>query len=209
MVFVVGWNNGGYSINGQRQMSWVTLKHVTRITGFLKFAGHVRRILKMYGKELLDCRTKSWLHKVTLNALSLIIYNTGLALISETRLTHRRKLWTWKHKCRFMDDLQSGRNVLLTSCIISDSSNHTPQLTGVGRILYTVWLIHLVVSAPCKWAASVYQKIHMLHQPCYCLILVWSLPSRHGPDFHRPQSQITIDSPDFHLRRSQKCLLGY
>ncbi len=35
-----------------------------------------------------------------------------------------------------------------------------------------------------------------------------SLPSRHGPDFHRPQSQITIDSPDFHLRRSQKCLLG-
>ncbi len=34
-------------------------------------------------------------------------------------------------------------------------------------------------------------------------------PSRHGPDFHRPQSQITIDSPDFHLRRSQNCLLGY
>ncbi len=33
-------------------------------------------------------------------------------------------------------------------------------------------------------------------------------PSRHGPDFHRPQSQITIDSPDFHLRRSQNCLLG-
>ncbi len=33
-------------------------------------------------------------------------------------------------------------------------------------------------------------------------------PSRHGPDFHRPQSQITIDSPDFHLRGSQNCLLG-
>ncbi len=33
-------------------------------------------------------------------------------------------------------------------------------------------------------------------------------PSRHGPDFHRPQSQITIDSPDFHLRRSQNCLRG-
>ncbi len=33
-------------------------------------------------------------------------------------------------------------------------------------------------------------------------------PSRHGPDFHRPQSQITIDSPDFHLRQSQNCLLG-
>ncbi len=35
-----------------------------------------------------------------------------------------------------------------------------------------------------------------------------SRPSRHGPDFHRPQSQITIDSPDFHPRQSQKCLLG-
>ncbi len=34
-------------------------------------------------------------------------------------------------------------------------------------------------------------------------------PSKHGPDFHRPQSQITIDSPDFHLWRSQICLLGY
>ncbi len=37
------------------------------------------------------------------------------------------------------------------------------------------------------------------------------VPSRHGPDFHRfhrPRSQITIDSPDFHLRRSQNCLLG-
>ena len=34
-------------------------------------------------------------------------------------------------------------------------------------------------------------------------------PSRHGPDFHRPQSQITIDGPDFHLRRSQNCLLGW
>ncbi len=33
-------------------------------------------------------------------------------------------------------------------------------------------------------------------------------PSRHGPDFHRPQSQITIDSPDFHLRQSQNCLRG-
>ncbi len=31
---------------------------------------------------------------------------------------------------------------------------------------------------------------------------------RHGPDFHLPQSQVTIDSPDFHPRRSQKCLLG-
>ncbi len=31
-------------------------------------------------------------------------------------------------------------------------------------------------------------------------------PSRHSPDFHRPQS---IDSPDFHLRRSQKCLLAW
>ncbi len=35
-----------------------------------------------------------------------------------------------------------------------------------------------------------------------------AIPSRHGPDFHRPQSQITIDSPDFHLRWSQNCLLG-
>ncbi len=34
------------------------------------------------------------------------------------------------------------------------------------------------------------------------------LPSRHGPDFHQPQSQITIESPDFHPRWSQKCLLG-
>ncbi len=34
-------------------------------------------------------------------------------------------------------------------------------------------------------------------------------PSRHGPDFHRPQSQITIDSLDFHLRQSQNCLRGY
>ncbi len=33
-------------------------------------------------------------------------------------------------------------------------------------------------------------------------------PSRHGPDFHRPQSQITIESPDCHPWRSQKCLLG-
>ncbi len=32
--------------------------------------------------------------------------------------------------------------------------------------------------------------------------------SRHGPDFHRPQSQITIDSLDFHPQWSQKCLLG-
>ncbi len=38
--------------------------------------------------------------------------------------------------------------------------------------------------------------------------LVCHPPSRHGPDFHRPQSQITIDSPDFHPRRSHKCLLG-
>ena len=36
----------------------------------------------------------------------------------------------------------------------------------------------------------------------------YSGPSRHGPDFHQPPSQITIDSPDFHPRRSQKCLLG-
>ena len=34
------------------------------------------------------------------------------------------------------------------------------------------------------------------------------LPSRHGPVFHQPQSQITIDSPDFSLRRSQNCLRG-
>ncbi len=33
------------------------------------------------------------------------------------------------------------------------------------------------------------------------------LPKRHDPDFHRPHSQITIDSPDFHTRWSQKCLL--
>ena len=33
------------------------------------------------------------------------------------------------------------------------------------------------------------------------------IPSRHGLDFHRPQSQITIDRPDFHPQRSQKCLL--
>ena len=39
-------------------------------------------------------------------------------------------------------------------------------------------------------------------------VFYYILPSRHGPDFHRPQSQITIDSPDFHLRRSQNCLLG-
>ncbi len=34
-------------------------------------------------------------------------------------------------------------------------------------------------------------------------------PSGHGLDFHRPHSQITIDSPDFHPRRSQNCLRGY
>ena len=35
-----------------------------------------------------------------------------------------------------------------------------------------------------------------------------ALPSRHGLDFPRPQSQITIDSPDFHPWRPKKCLLG-
>ncbi len=40
------------------------------------------------------------------------------------------------------------------------------------------------------------------------LIIYWYYPSRHGPDFHRPQSQIPIDSPDFHLRRSQNWRLG-
>ncbi len=45
-----------------------------------------------------------------------------------------------------------------------------------------------------------------------CLFHVHGISSgrtRHGSDFHRPQSQITIDSPDFHPRRSQKCLLGW
>ena len=76
-----------------------------------------------------------------------------------------------------------------------------------------------------------------------CIFIVHrrTSPSRHGPDFHRPESQITIfflffynifiaykgiscggpaiysifpdntltiDSSDFHPRRSQKCLLG-
>ena len=34
-----------------------------------------------------------------------------------------------------------------------------------------------------------------------------SNPSRHGLDFHQPQSQITIDSLDLLPRGSQKCLL--
>ena len=34
------------------------------------------------------------------------------------------------------------------------------------------------------------------------------VPSRHGPDFHLLQSQITIDSSDFHQRPSKKCLRG-
>ncbi len=43
----------------------------------------------------------------------------------------------------------------------------------------------------------------------YCV----HLPSRHGPDFHLPQSQITIDSPDFHpctekKKRAKMALLG-
>ena len=52
------------------------------------------------------------------------------------------------------------------------------------------------------------------YQPLYgllyyhSLVYQWRQPSRHGPDFHRPQSQIMIESPDFHLRRSQNCLLG-
>ncbi len=32
-------------------------------------------------------------------------------------------------------------------------------------------------------------------------------PSKHHPDFHLPQSQISIVGPDFHLRQSQKCVL--
>ncbi len=53
---------------------------------------------------------------------------------------------------------------------------------------------------------------HVCSQSLWCFsgdeFMVMNQPSRHGPDFHRPQSQITIDSPDFHLRRSQNCLLG-
>ncbi len=57
------------------------------------------------------------------------------------------------------------------------------------------------------------RKIHesylCLPQICHkYLTHLCKYPSRHRPDFHRPQSQITIDSPDFHPRRSQKCLLG-
>ncbi len=37
----------------------------------------------------------------------------------------------------------------------------------------------------------VYAKIG--HKVCPATV---STPSRHGPDFHRPQSQITIESPD-------------
>ncbi len=33
-------------------------------------------------------------------------------------------------------------------------------------------------------------------------------PSRDSLDFHLPQSQINITGPDFHLWKSQKCLLG-
>ncbi len=40
-------------------------------------------------------------------------------------------------------------------------------------------------------------------------VYIDSSPSRHGPDFHWPQSQITIDGPDFHLWQSQNCLLGW
>ena len=50
-------------------------------------------------------------------------------------------------------------------------------------------------------------KIQLPHQR-WRKIFACSRPSRHGPDFHRPESQITIDTPDFHLRRSQNCLLG-
>ncbi len=35
------------------------------------------------------------------------------------------------------------------------------------------------------------------------------VPSRRGPDFHRPQSQITIDSPDFHPRPGMANRLTY
>ncbi len=44
---------------------------------------------------------------------------------------------------------------------------------------------------------------------CPTTLSCWRfLPSIHGLDFHWPQSQITIDSPDFHPRRFQKYLLG-
>ncbi len=59
---------------------------------------------------------------------------------------------------------------------------------------------------------SVFPLPEQMYTPCYVKLtgatVICTQPSRHGPDFHRPQSQITIDSPDFHPRRSQKCLLG-
>ncbi len=76
-------------------------------------------------------------------------------------------------------------------------------------------------SHPPIWFCSTKRhKINCLQMPHPYIgpklsMILWEIqaktryPSRHCPDFHRPQSQITIDSPDFHLRLSQNCLLGY
>ncbi len=96
------------------------------------------------------------------------------------------RLW----KCKYFTSFWSEEIFFWTSVFLSElSKQNFNRIYGNKNIRISIGVNLLSMS-----------NVHV----------VWPnmLPSRHGPDFHRPQSQITIDSPDFHLRWSQNCLLG-